>query len=114
MEVGADNLIQGVITVLAGAGLGFYKARNKKQSDNMSAATRQDEVVLVHYDKIVDQLQEEVVRLTKQNAELSKANHHLERSVLNLNRQVMDLSRQVEELKTSLGLLKALGNTPKQ
>jgi predicted RNase H-like nuclease (RuvC/YqgF family) len=104
MSFEPTSLIPIVLTAIGSGAVGVYAAKAKKDTDELAVVTSKDEIVLVHYDKIVDQLQEEVARLRSENEELRRHNMELEKSMLDMNKQVFELTKQLEELKSFVGL----------
>lgn len=92
-------IVTATVAAVSGAGVGVFGARSKKSEAAMTVAVGKDEIVLVHYDKIVDQLQEEVKNLRGENTTLRASNLQLEKDMLDLNRQVFALTSEITNLK---------------
>lgn len=93
------TIVTAAISALSGAGVGVFASRSKRDTDTLAVEVSKDEVVLVHYDKIVDQLQEELARLKQENEELRQRNLDLEKELLEMNKKLFELTKEMNDMK---------------
>jgi TolA-binding protein len=104
-----DALIP-LVTAASAGGIGYFSAKQQRVASVMSgeaqkaaasieAGVAREANALTHYEKIVDQLQEEVSRLRQENDELRRNNLQLEKDVLDMNRHIFDLTVKMSELQ---------------
>lgn len=93
------QLIITAITALGASITTYIATRGKTEAEVLVASVSRDEMVLSHYDKMVDQLQEEVSNLRRENEELRLHNFQLERDILEANRSIFEVSKELAVLK---------------
>jgi len=100
--MGWPEIMIAAISALGGGSVGAFTARQSKQASIIEADVVKEGTVLTHYDKIVDQLQEEVLILRAENAQLRSNNNALEREVIDMQREMLTLSRTVADLQDKI------------